>query len=183
MSKKLSYKRRITKENEKVIKTARRRARELERRDISSNVLNAYNFRVEWAKEKFAGDKKTLDRVLYNISNKFIKSGSSTVSEIKKRYNKKVGKDDTDIKEKAEFLDKLELLSDDILREELGSQVMKDVYTSAEINGYSTDDVRKAMSEHLLNISKDHKTPSDFTIDDLTDAIIDIIEERNDYYD
>lgn len=166
------------------IRTANRRARELKKRGIDNNALQAFELRKEQLKDRFGSygqlkgkDKAKYRRAYVKAFNDFLKNPQSTVTGIKKEYKKKGGKGATSIQEMSDFIDKSELMSDDILREQLGSQVMQDTYHDARINEYTTDEVRESMSDVLLKHRR-AKNMAGLTTSDLVDEVLDLIQEK-----
>jgi len=164
------------------IRTANRRARELKKRGIDNNALQAFELRKEQLKDRFGSfgslkgkDKAKYRRAYVKAFKDFLKNPQSTVTGIKKEYKKKGGTGATSVQEMSDFIDKTELLTDDILREQLGSQTLHDVYRQAEVNEFSTKQVRESMSKILLS----HQRADDMdgiTTGELVDEILDDVQ-------
>lgn len=151
------------------VKLAKQRARRLEKRGIENNALKAYNAMIEVAKQKGAGR----DKAIKKISRQFVKNELSTVSGIKAKYKRETGVSAKDINEASEAVDVSVRLNDDALRENLGSEVLHEVYQNSEDVGYSTAIARNALSRFFLKHSGE-----EFNADEAIDEIINDIKNR-----
>lgn len=160
--------------------TAKRRRRELEKAGVKNNASITYDLQMKLF-YKNNGKRKSEwskgQRKLYNdIQKGFINSGQSTLSEIKKKHEEAYGKSKASYAEMASDVDSLEILTDDVLREELGSETLKETFHDGEVNGYSTEEMRTAMSEMTYEMDKAGVKMSMFTTSELTEILLDIVE-------
>lgn len=160
-------------------RTAKRRRATLEKNGIVNNASAIYDLQLEHFYEKYGKNKNKWSggaRKLYNDINKgFINSGQSTLSEIKKKHEETYGETNDDFETMAEDNDNLDLLTDDILREQLGSQTLNEAFHDAEINGYSTEEVREAMTTVLVENRKTGKGFEGQTTSDIAKLILDVV--------
>lgn len=161
-------------------RTAKRRRATLEKEGIVNNASAIYDLQLEHFYEKYGKNKNKWGKgasKLYNDINKgFINSGQSTLSEIKKKHEETYGQTDDDFETMATENDDLELLTDDILREELGSETLKEAFHSGEINGYGTEEMRYAMVEMVVEAKKNNIPLSSWTTSELANIILDEVE-------
>ena len=160
-------------------KTAKRRRATLKKEGIVNNASAIYDLQLEHFYEKYGKNKSKWNKgtsKLYNDINKgFINSSQSTLSKIKKKHEETYGKTNDDFETMAEDNDDLELLTDEILREELGSQTLNEAFHDAEINGYSTAEVREAMTTVLVENRKTGKGFEGQTTSDIAKLVLDVV--------
>lgn len=161
-------------------RTAKRRRATLEKKGVTNNASVIYDLQMEHFYDKFGKNKNKWSkgaRKLYNDINKgFINSGQSTLTEIKNKHKETYGDTEDDFATMAEDNDELELLTDDILREELGSQTLNEAFHDGEINGYSTYEMRYAMVEMVVEAKKNNVPLSSWTTSELASIILDEVE-------
>ena len=145
-------------------KTAQRRARVLEKAGIDNNAVKAYRAMMKTAKTAKQKQK---------VARQFVHNPLSTRTGIKQEYKKKYGERPSDIKDASEQVDKTIKINDDTLRENLGSEVLHEVFTNQEVEGYSTTQARNALSRYMLSHSGE-----EFDVDDAINEVIDDIRTR-----
>ena len=160
--------------------TAKRRKRELDKAGVKNSASITYELQMQLFYKNYGKRKSEWSkgqRKLYNdIQKGFINSGKSTLGEIKKKHKEAYGESNTDYAEMANDIDDLDILTDDVLREELGSETLKETFHDGEINGYSTEEMRNAMSQMTFEMNKAGVKMSMFTTSELTNILLDIVE-------
>lgn len=160
-------------------RTAKRRRATLEKNGIINNASVIYDLQLEHFYEKYGKNRNKWSggaRKLYNDINKgFINSGQSTLTEIKKKHEETYGQTNDDYTTMSQDNDELELLTDDILREQLGSQTLNEAFHDGVINGYSTEEMREAMTTVLIENRKTGKGFTGQSTSDIAKLVLDVV--------
>lgn len=161
------------------VKLAKRRERSLENRGVENNAMKAYLAMIDVAKQKATGEAR--NRGIKAVSRQFVKNNLSTATGIKRRYKKEMGEKAPDLQTAAAQTDSMVKLNDETLRENLGSEVLKQVFENQEIVGYSTRKARNALSRYFYEhtyIENGKVKVEEFNVDDAVDAIVNDLKER-----
>lgn len=140
-------------------KIASRRARELEKSGIENNAVKAYRAMMKTAKNAKQKQK---------VARQFINNPLSTKTGIKQEYKKKYGERPDNLQVASEKVDKIVFIDDETLRENLGSEVLHDVFENQQVEGYSTKQARNSLSKYMLK-----NKGKEFNTNDAINSIID----------
>lgn len=146
------------------VKIAKQRASRLKKAGIENNALKAFTAMMQTAKTPKQKQK---------VAKQFVSNPLSTKTGIKAEYKKKYGERPESAQQASEYVDRAIKINDDTLRENLGSEVLHEIFSNQESEGYSTTQARNALSRYFLE-----NVGNEFTTDDAINAIIDDIRIR-----